>query len=53
MLILDGHASHTQNLQLIDNPREHGVTIICLPPRTTHKLQPADVGFMRPLSIFL
>ncbi|XP_022830992.1 uncharacterized protein LOC111359630 [Spodoptera litura] len=52
MLILDGHASHTQNLQLVDNAREHGVTIICFPPHTTHKLQPADVGFMRPLSIF-
>lgn len=52
MLLLDGHASHTQNLQLIDEAREHGVTIICFPPHTTHKLQPADVGFMRPLSIF-
>ncbi|XP_049879436.1 uncharacterized protein LOC126376220 [Pectinophora gossypiella] len=52
MLILDGHASHTQSLQLIDKAREHGVTIQCFPPHTTHKLQPADVGFMRPLSIF-
>ncbi|XP_044749782.1 MFS-type transporter clz9-like [Coccinella septempunctata] len=52
MLILDGHATHTQNLQLIDEARKYGVTIICFPPHTTHKLQPADVGFMRPLSIF-
>ncbi|XP_044750601.1 uncharacterized protein LOC123310947 [Coccinella septempunctata] len=52
MLILDGHATHTQNLQLIDEARKYDVTIICFPPHTTHKLQPADVGFMRPLSIF-
>ncbi|KAJ2937188.1 hypothetical protein O0L34_g19062 [Tuta absoluta] len=52
MLLLDGHASHTQNVQLIDEARKHGVTIICFPPHTTHKLQPGDVGFMRPLSVF-
>ncbi|XP_044765556.1 MFS-type transporter clz9-like [Coccinella septempunctata] len=52
MLILDGRATHTQNLQLIDEARKYGVPIICFPPHTTHKLQPADVGFMWSLSIF-
>lgn len=28
------------------------MTIICFPPHTTHRVQPAEVGFMRPLSIF-
>ncbi|KAF2884832.1 hypothetical protein ILUMI_21341 [Ignelater luminosus] len=52
ILLLDGHASHTQRLELIDEARNNGVTIICFPPHTTHKLQPGDVGFMRPLSVF-
>ncbi|KAF2896804.1 hypothetical protein ILUMI_09372 [Ignelater luminosus] len=52
ILLLDGHASHTQSLELIDEARNNGVTIICFPPHTTHKLQPGDVGFMRPLSAF-
>ncbi|KAF2884452.1 hypothetical protein ILUMI_21718 [Ignelater luminosus] len=52
ILLLDGHASHTQSLELIDEARNNGVTIICFSPHTTHKLQPGDVGFMRPLSVF-
>ncbi|KAF2887993.1 hypothetical protein ILUMI_18180, partial [Ignelater luminosus] len=48
----DGHASHTQSLELIDEASNNGVTIICFPPHTTHKLQTGDVGFMRPLSVF-
>lgn len=48
VLILDGHYSHTRNLDLIVLGREHGVIIVCLPPHTTHKLQPMDVAFMSP-----
>lgn len=32
LLILDGHKTHTQNIAVIDKAREHGVTILCLPP---------------------
>lgn len=52
LLLLDGHVSHTQNLDVIDLARQHGVVIICFPPHCTHKLQPADVAFMRPLSTY-
>lgn len=49
LLILDGHYSHTRNLELIDRAREAGVSIVCLPPHSTDKLQPLDVAFMFPL----
>lgn len=52
LLLLDGHVSHTQNLDVIDFARQNGVVIICFPPHCTHKLQPADVTFMKPLSVY-
>ncbi|KAJ8952028.1 hypothetical protein NQ318_023469 [Aromia moschata] len=45
-LILDGHLSHTKNLDVILKARENFVTLLCLPHHTTHKLQPLDVGVM-------
>lgn len=44
--ILDGHATHTKNLEVINTARQHGVIILCLPPHSSHKLQPLDVAFM-------
>lgn len=52
LLILDGHATHTKNLEAIELARAHGVIMLCLPPHCTHRLQPLDVGFMGPLSTF-
>lgn len=52
LLILDGHLSHTKNLDLILKARENYVTIVCLPPHCTHKLQPLDVSLMYPLSVY-
>ncbi|XP_072389888.1 uncharacterized protein [Diabrotica undecimpunctata] len=46
LLILDGHYSHTRNLELIDIARKSGVSIVCLPPHSTDKLQHLDVSFM-------
>ncbi|KAJ8937708.1 hypothetical protein NQ318_010173 [Aromia moschata] len=46
LLILDGHLSHTKNLDVILKARENFVTLLCLPPHITHKLQPLDVGVM-------
>ncbi|XP_016845893.1 uncharacterized protein LOC107982227 [Nasonia vitripennis] len=51
LLLLDGHASHVKNLEVIEMAKEHGVKILCFPPHCTHKMQPLDVGFMGPLSI--
>ncbi|KAJ8879300.1 hypothetical protein PR048_019908 [Dryococelus australis] len=50
LLLLDGHLSHTKNLNVIIKARENFVTIICHPPHISLKLQPLDVGVMCPLS---
>jgi len=48
LLILDVHASHTKNLGVIDLASSNGVIMLSLPPHTTHRLQPLDVGFLNP-----
>jgi len=50
VLILDGHVSHTKNLAALEMARSAGVVLVSLPPHTTHRLQPLDVGFFGPLS---
>lgn len=52
LLIVDGHSTHTKNLQLLDKARDNGVVLLCLPPHTSHKLQPLDVTFFKPLSLY-
>jgi hypothetical protein len=52
LLVLDGHNSHTRNIDLINRAREKHVTIVCLPPHSSHKMQPLDVGFLFPLKTF-
>jgi len=52
ILVLDGHYSHTRNLEVITLARENDVNIICLPPHSSHKMQPLAKAFMRPLKTF-
>lgn len=52
LLLLDGHSSHTKNLNLINYARDNGVVLLCFPPHSTHRLQPLDVAFMKPLSVY-
>nr|CAI5836202.1 unnamed protein product [Callosobruchus analis] len=52
LLILDEHASHTKNIEVIDYAREHHVILLCTPPHCTHELQPAGVIFNGPLSTY-
>lgn len=52
LLLLDGHASHTKSLDLINYARENGIILLCFPPHCSHRLQPLDVAFMKPLSTF-
>lgn len=52
VLILDGHYSHTRNLELIEIARSCHVTIVCIPPHTSHKLQPLDLSFMSPFKTY-
>ena len=39
-------------MEVIQLARDTGVTLLCLPPHCSHKLQPLDVSFMKPLSTF-
>ena len=48
LLILDGHKTHTNNLPFIEMVRANFVTVICLPPHCSHRMQPLDVSFMKP-----
>lgn len=48
LLFFDGHYSHI-SLELIRAARQSNVHLLCLPPNTTHILQPLDVGFFSPL----
>jgi hypothetical protein len=48
ILIFDGHLSHI-NLPLLKTAKEKGIHVVCLPPNTTHALQPLDVGVFGPM----
>ncbi|KAK9711228.1 DDE superfamily endonuclease [Popillia japonica] len=52
VLILDGHFSYTRNLDVIKKARETNVATVCLPPHSTHKLQPLDLTFMAPFKTY-
>jgi hypothetical protein len=47
-LFFDGHHSHI-SLELIRKARDNNILLLCLPPNTTHLLQPLDVGVFAPL----
>uniref|UniRef100_UPI00358F9432 tigger transposable element-derived protein 2-like n=1 Tax=Myxine glutinosa TaxID=7769 RepID=UPI00358F9432 len=52
LLILDGHKTHTQNLDVITMAKDNGVYMLSIPPHCSHKIQPLDVSFMTPLSTY-
>jgi hypothetical protein len=52
VLIADGHYSHTKNIDVVDKAREHSASTVSLPPHSTHKMQPLDVGFSKPLKTY-
>ncbi len=43
LLVVDGHGSHVTK-EMAKAGLAHNVHLFCLPPHTTHKLQPLDVG---------
>jgi hypothetical protein len=49
ILPLDGHCSHSRNIEVIYSARENGVHNVCLPPHSIHELQLMEVSFMQPL----
>lgn len=49
LLLLDGHTSHCNNLELLEYAAENNVILVCLPSHTTQFLQPLDRGFFKSL----
>ena len=49
LLIVDSYSSHV-NMEFIDFADYYSVIILVLPPHTTHRLQPLDVGLFQPLA---
>lgn len=48
LLIIDNHSSHC-TLKVYNFCKENGITIVTLPPHTSHRLQPLDVCVYGPL----
>ena len=46
LLLTDGHKSHL-TIDVIDACRDNNVILFCLPPHTTHALQPLDVSVFK------
>lgn len=51
LLIVDGHSSHV-NMRFLNKCDELRILVLILPPHSTHRLQPLDVGLFQPLSTF-
>nr|XP_026494170.1 uncharacterized protein LOC113399291 [Vanessa tameamea] len=47
LLIYDGHSTHV-GLNIIEEARKANITILKLPPHTSHVLQPLDIAVMKP-----
>lgn len=52
VLVLEGHYSHSRNHDFIVMARENFVRVVYLPPYSSHKMQPLEVGFMNPLKTY-
>lgn len=52
LLLLDGHTTHSKNLDVINLARESGVLLLQLPGHTTHRLQPLDVSVFKPFQLY-
>ncbi len=50
LLILDGHHSHCTP-EFDQYCRDHNIATLCMPPHTSHLLQPLDVGCFGPLKL--
>ena len=48
LLIIDGHESH-KSLQFQNYCKENKIITLCMPPHSSHLLQPLDVGCFAPL----
>ena len=51
LIILDNHSSHL-SLGAINFARENFITMLSIPPHSSHKLQPLDKCFFGPLKVY-
>lgn len=51
ILFLDGHKSHL-SMELANFCAENQIIIYCLPPNSTHIIQPCDVAIFKPLKLY-
>lgn len=49
LLLLDGHTTHTKNIEAINLACEYGIITLSFPAHTTHRLQPLDKSFFKSL----
>jgi hypothetical protein len=49
LLILDGHVSHSNALDMLEFAEANDILLLCLPSHTTQALQPLDRAFFKPL----
>jgi hypothetical protein len=52
VLLLDGHTSQCTDPDMLELAEENGIIMVCLPPHSTHYLQPLDRCFFKPLKHF-
>lgn len=52
LLLFDGHASYFKNIYVTDLADANSVIILCFPPYSTHRMQPLDVEFIKPLNTY-
>lgn len=48
LLLMDNHSTHS-TLRSYHYCRDNGIKVVSVPPHTSHRLQPLDVGFFGPL----
>jgi hypothetical protein len=44
LVVLDGHRTHTFNYPFLETMRRNHIEVLCLPPHTSHFLQPSDLN---------
>lgn len=49
LLIVDGHTSHTNSVDVLEFCETNKIILLCLPSHTTHYLQPLDRAFFKSL----
>jgi hypothetical protein len=52
ILLLDGHTRYSRNIEALELAKANGIILLQLPGHTTHRLQPLDVSFFKPLQTF-